>query len=1065
MRPLKLTMQAFGSYGKKTEIDFTQPNQNLFLISGDTGAGKTTIFDAIVFALYGEASSGNNKKDGIELQSQFVNYDTPPFVELAFSEQEGTEAVIYTVRRVPRHIRPLKKGAGVKEEKETVSLLLPDGSEYSQNQKETDRKLEEVVGLTKSQFMQVAMIAQGEFMELLRAKSDNKKLIFRKLFHTELFQNIVEELGQRRKEKAVEIARIRTACQTEVRHITVPENYENGEELQEIRKRILSSERLDVTDMETLLQGLGALCARWKEKSDEGRKEYESASKRRDEKRDAYTGAESLCRSFEQLEKAETALAECRAAQEKREKAEKLISRITAAYEVKEVHQRFADAKEEAERTERKRREQKDALPQLTASYEKAAEAEASAKKVMDGELEAFTKISQRVAKALEVLKRIRSARQDMLDKQTALAEAEDAAARAQKALTGLEEQERDWRRQEQELQDADTLLELWKKKDEEAEETARELETVRQSEQAVEAQRRAAGEAGQAYARSREKYAQRNKEYVEKQTAFLDAQAGFLAQEKLRPGHPCPVCGSMDHPHPCTLSEDHRELTRAVIDGLAAEVSRLQQEQTGKSAEAGAAIQLLKEKENNYKEDLEKLRVRMAKHIPYIPEEFTPETAEKLLARRREELRIEGAKRRKHAEILAGVRDALAGVDAKKQELKSGADLAERRAAQAKVELEKSKTVLESLENQKDYATEQEAAAALSAADGVKKERDRAYDLARRAALAAKSAKENAETLLERYQRELPGREEESGRRKIAYEKLMEEKKLAEEEWKDISGSYGKSETVRLQEWINAYDRKKASAEGIRTAAQKAIAGREKPVMEELEAAKEAAEEVLRQKQAALEQLREEYKANRDAYEALAPRMEERSRITREYTRIDSLYNRLAGKVSGARMDLETFVQRYYLQRILYAANIRFRDMSAGQFELRMVGEEEAGEGRNRGLDLMVYSTVTGKEREVRTLSGGESFMAALSLALGMADQIQESSASIRLDMMFIDEGFGSLDDHARNQAVRVLQKMAGGSRLIGIISHVTELKQEIEDHLLVSKDENGSHVRWEIS
>mgnify|MGYP003220209864 CR=1 FL=1 len=156
--------------------------------------------------------------------------------------------------------------------------------------------------------------------------------------------------------------------------------------------------------------------------------------------------------------------------------------------------------------------------------------------------------------------------------------------------------------------------------------------------------------------------------------------------------------------------------------------------------------------------------------------------------------------------------------------------------------------------------------------------------------------------------------------------------------------------------------------------------------------------------------------------------------------------------------MDIETYVQRYYLERILYAANRRFGEMSAGQFELRMCDITKAGEGRNRGLDLMVYSNVTGKEREVRTLSGGESFMAALSLALGMADQIH-------LDMMFIDEGFGSLDSQSRDQAVRVLQQMAGGSKLIGIISHVSELKQEIEDQLIVSKDEEGSSARWQIS
>ena len=163
--------------------------------------------------------------------------------------------------------------------------------------------------------------------------------------------------------------------------------------------------------------------------------------------------------------------------------------------------------------------------------------------------------------------------------------------------------------------------------------------------------------------------------------------------------------------------------------------------------------------------------------------------------------------------------------------------------------------------------------------------------------------------------------------------------------------------------------------------------------------------------------------------------------------------------------MDLETYVQRYYLEKILYAANRRFRDMSAGQLELRMYNLEKAGEGKTRGLDLMVYSAVTGKEREVRTLSGGESFMAALALALGMADQIQESSAAINLDMMVFAEGFGSLDEHSRNQAVKVLLEMAEGSKLIGIISHVTELKQEIEDQLIVIKDESGSHVKWQIS
>ena len=209
MRPRKLTMQAFGSYGKKTEIDFQKAEQNLFLITGDTGAGKTTIFDAIVFALYGEASSGLNKKEGVVLQSQYVEMNVEPFVELTFSEGKNE---FYTVRRVPRHLKLLTRGAGkntaTREVPGSVSLVMPDGTEYPA--KESDKKLGEIVGLTKNQFMQVAMIAQGEFMELLRAKSDDKKVIFRKLFNTELYQDIVEELMNRKRGLEKEIAQIRT---------------------------------------------------------------------------------------------------------------------------------------------------------------------------------------------------------------------------------------------------------------------------------------------------------------------------------------------------------------------------------------------------------------------------------------------------------------------------------------------------------------------------------------------------------------------------------------------------------------------------------------------------------------------------------------------------------------------------------------------------------------------------------------------------------------------------------------------------------------------------------------
>ena len=195
MKPLKLTLQAFGSYGAKTEIDFSIPQQNLFLITGDTGAGKTTIFDALVFALYGENSSNTNKKASTDLQSQYIGRDVTPFVELTFSEKESGEEQIYTVHRVPHHFRKRLRGQGADiETKEELALTLPDGSNFNGKIGEINAKLQDIVGLTKEQFMQVGMIAQGEFMELLRLDSSKKKEIFRRLFDTEIFERIVAEL-------------------------------------------------------------------------------------------------------------------------------------------------------------------------------------------------------------------------------------------------------------------------------------------------------------------------------------------------------------------------------------------------------------------------------------------------------------------------------------------------------------------------------------------------------------------------------------------------------------------------------------------------------------------------------------------------------------------------------------------------------------------------------------------------------------------------------------------------------------------------------------------------------
>jgi exonuclease SbcC len=210
-------------------------------------------------------------------------------------------------------------------------------------------------------------------------------------------------------------------------------------------------------------------------------------------------------------------------------------------------------------------------------------------------------------------------------------------------------------------------------------------------------------------------------------------------------------------------------------------------------------------------------------------------------------------------------------------------------------------------------------------------------------------------------------------------------------------------------------------------------------------------------------EKLAQYLKENQKTEKNLQKIRKDQGAAMEEASVLDTLYKQVSGKTSGARMDLETYVQRYYLKRVLEAANIRFQEMTEGEFTLKMYDIEKAGEGRNHGLDLRALSASTGKEQDVAMLSGGESFLAALSLALGLSDQVQSNN----IDMMFIDEGFGTLDEEMRAQAVRVLMSMAGGNKLVGFISHVEELQHEIDDQLIVEKNRNnhrGSTVRWSM-
>ncbi len=1065
MKPIKLVLQAFGSYAARTEVDFTVPGQNLFLITGDTGAGKTTLFDAIVFALYGEASSGANRKDGAELHSQFADPSLTPFVELTFSEAKGGEAMTYVARRSPRHRRPVKRGTGFTDEKEIVSLILPDGREYSQNQRETDEKLVEIVGLNKDQFMQVAMIAQGEFMALLRAKSEDRKVIFRKLFGTELYQNIVAELARRQKDGRAEMARIRTACQAEVGHVEVPGDYEGATALLALKGDLLGSDRMNIARMEALMQGLDALCLWLDGRVSESRDSCAALGKQRDAARDALTQADALNQAHEQLARAEAELSDCAAREPAMAEAAALIAAIAAAYELKAAHQRFIDAKEAAASVQAGLDEQRSILPGLQKAQAAAETREAAAREAMDAALSSCAKVTERVEKALAMLDQIREAeaKKAYLEKQVEIGRAD--VEKAQHALAAFEDEAKAVRRRADELSGAGERLRLWQRRVEEVEGLQSEVAELQKAREDIARQREAGERAQRAYADARAAFLEADAEYSSLRTAFLDAQAGYIAREQLRDGEPCPVCGSLDHPCPCPLPEGREQLTREAVEALSEKTAACNRAMSDAAAGAGAAVELLKERGAQFEKSLAALWTRLNR-IASAGGEPDLQAAEALIGAHSEALEAEGAKLEADAQALAGAQAFLKDADARREALRQSVDEAGLSLAEAQTALTAASATLDGLVARRDFSTESDAKAALAAAQAARDGKISEHNAASIHAKADRAAVEQAEALIARYERELPERQSALSEREASYVALIDEKDLPEAEWTEIVAKHLPAEAEALRAQLDRHNVRKATAVGAKSTALNAIAGRPRPDMEALAAASQQAESALSAAQDALERLTACARTDRAALDALTPILAQRSRAMAEQARVDDLYGRLAGRVSGGRMDIETFAQRAYLERILRSANARFLEMSAGQFELRMVPEDMAGDGRsNRGLDLMVYSAVTGREREIRTLSGGESFMAALSLALGMADQIQQRSAAINLDIMFIDEGFGSLDDHARDTAVKVLQRMAGGSKLIGIISHVTELKQEIDDQLIVTRDDHGSHTRWVVS
>lgn len=1071
MKPILLTMQAFGSYGEKTEIDF-QKGSDFFLISGDTGSGKSTIFDAMMFALYGEVSTVGINKDKKknekldEMLSQFVDVQkTKPYASLIFTAYQHGQEETYTVRRTPRYTRPAKRGdAKLQDERETVELLMPDGSQYPGKLSDTNRKIEELVGLTADQFRKVVMIAQGEFMDFLRAGSKEKTELLRDLLKTDYYYQLSERLKTLAKEK-------NTAAKTQRANMSffagravtegLPE--EDAQALEVAKGTVITAKELQPEQVDALVDVLSDVCARLQLQQGELAQQQTAAQKDRDECMKRIEAAQPLMQRFKELEDAEKTLQECAAQAAEIEEKRGLIGKIRDAWAIEPKYQRMKDAQKALTNAQTELAAKQQELPQLKQTAADAAALHQQTENEKQTATALCSEVTTKVETALETFVALEKAEKALRQAEEADAKAKANAESAKKALDDFKKQEDAWRKQEAELQGAEAAYEVCKQQNQQYRDLKKSLEDLHGNQKDVQEKARQAAAAAETYDGATKKQQRAQNEYDDYRLAFLNAQAGLLARE-LAPGKPCPVCGALEHPAPCQLTQENQQLNREQLEKLRKAADDAAKAQEEKAKESESARVKLTERQKAA-EEAEKKLVENATNIRENVPMATAADVEAMLQAWLPELQSASKSVQAKVKALDDVRKNLEGAKAERDKLeKAAADAQEtaKSTAVKKAEAEKTWKLHQEELSSSAYRTREDAVAQHTQAQEAKQKAEAAASQAAEKERQAQKAETDCETQIRRLNEEMPQKQANAEEFNQQYQQAMADKSLDEAQWQALTANYDAEEPDRLQKKVNDFDQKKNTAETQYTTAQSAIAGREKPDMAKLEAASKAAESALKEVSDALEAAKHLRLNNEKVLEDLREGREPLAEACKAANTAQHLSDVMAGTESGNRMNLETFVQRNYMEKILRDANRRFRDMSNGQFELKLIPVEDAGEGKNKGLDLEVYSIVTGKTRSVNTLSGGESFMAALSLALGMADQIQAATAAIHLDVMFIDEGFGSLSDNARNEAVNILKEMAGKQRQIGIISHVSELKDEIENQLIVKKDDRGSHISW---
>ena len=988
MRPTELIISAFGPYAGEVTLDMASlGDRGLYLITGDTGAGKTTLFDAIAFALYGNAS-GDSRKPRM-LRSKYARPDARTYVEMGFS-YSGKE---YRVRRNPEYMRTKQRGEGETREKPDAQLHMPDGRLVT-GDKAVTAEVEGLLGLNREQFSQIAMLAQGSFSRLLSGRTEDRGIIFREIFKTKPYQLFQEKLKDRAKGLYGRYADSRKSMEQYAGGV-ITEGH--SEELK------LRWKEVPQGSLEALLEVLDQLIG-----ADEAQQQGKDRAMAlvRDEMaalgmelgkmqgdaavcRDMAAAADVLRENMPVLEQAKV-----RYEREKDRQADRdgLIGTVTRMEENLKTYDRFDSLQENLKACRKETESLEKRLGQAALEERQWKERNDSDEKILE------------------------SLRQ--------------AGEEYQAALTAGER-----------LGEYSGRIGL----------LAEELAQYGQERKKLEAARERYRAAGEESRRA-------DDAYREMYQRFLDNQAGILAS-RLTEGQPCPVCGSVAHPAPARYLEEGNEAAKDKVDRLKAAAEEKDKAAARLSLEAGRLAGSL---DTRY----ERMKQQIDAEVATWKEDWQK--------RIRQAEADAAALASETGDVRQGRRYFLEQWELMMGQLKGQL---ERQAAAQKEKIREKKKRKEDKE-----AVEGRRALGRQSLEEASERKQQAQKM-----LAESQAKERElESRLKEMESSLPYENRKAAQAELAEKKaflagLEKAFKEAEESYNRISRRVSDAQ-ARLEALRGRMAEK--DAEGRESAGEE-IAGREtaeedrdpakgpdtmlpggmdvRTAMEHLEARMQENRQhqsEARERLTGLEQeksrLHHRLETNRMARERISEQKASMEEIQKEWTWVKALSDTAAGEVGGKeKITLETYAQMAYFERIIARANTRFMVMSGGQYELKRCTEED-NRGKN-GLGLNVIDHYNGTERSVKTLSGGESFQASLSLALGLSDEIQSAAGGIRLDTLFVDEGFGSLDEDTLNLAMKSLGDLAEGRRLVGIISHVGELKERIQHQIVVVKDKTG--------